>query len=171
VHLPLVAKRRAQVVIWDLQAKMKNLQRAAQPIQGRGAPSGTELVRNSKSVVNSVAIYVTVLTEGTGSDLRLIHDVIKRDNPDGKYVLLIGVVEQVVNTDGSPGAPKASILCAVGDAVQDKVEANKIVQIAAKEIQGTGGGKTQIAMGGGKDVHNIGKALGLGRDAILKSLL
>ncbi|MCK4340021.1 MAG: hypothetical protein KAW87_08555 [Candidatus Cloacimonetes bacterium] len=52
---------------------------------------------------------------------------------------------------------KASLICIVSSNLQERFHAGKIVDKVAEIVGGKGGGKSDMAMAGGKDVKNLDK--------------
>jgi alanyl-tRNA synthetase len=66
-----------------------------------------------------------------------------------------GVVAIIGSTDGKP-----AVVVAVNDEARSKgVSANALVKVAAGVLGGSGGGKDDVAQGGGADSSNVDKAL------------
>src|SRR5579883_1514506 len=54
---------------------------------------------------------------------------------------------------------KVQLVCVVTDDLTKKISAGKIIGEVAKLLGGSGGGRPNMATGGGKDVAKIGEAL------------
>ena len=59
------------------------------------------------------------------------------------------------------------IICSITDDLINSYDANNIVKIAAKYIDGGGGGKKYFAKAGGKKVEPLKEAIANTKDAIL----
>jgi alanyl-tRNA synthetase len=90
--------------------------------------------------------------QGAGAaDVRRLALDVRGRLPDGRP----GVVVVVGGVDGKP-----SVVVAVNDAGQEAgLSANDLVKVAAGALGGSGGGKADVAQGGGVDAAQAGEAL------------
>src|SRR5437868_2513661 len=61
--------------------------------------------------------------------------------------------------DGNTLPPKVTLLAGVGDPSVNNLKAADWIKAVAPVVGGTGGGRPQLAMAGGKDISKINEAL------------
>ena len=124
-----------------LQAQVADLKKAVALGGGPGeAPAAEE--------VNGVAFHAQVLQGVSGKDLRGLID-------EHKARLKSGAVLLIADTDG-----KAAIAAGVTDDLTGRVSAVDLVRAAAEKLGGKGGGgRPDMAQGGGADASNSEQAI------------
>ncbi|HSV41647.1 MAG TPA: alanine--tRNA ligase [Nocardioidaceae bacterium] len=101
--------------------------------------------------VNGTAFVAHHIEGANAGDVRKLALDIRSKLPAGKP----GAVAIVGSTDGKP-----AVVVAVNDEARAKgISANALVKVAAGVLGGSGGGKDDVAQGGGVDVSKIAQAL------------
>ncbi|MGR3662599.1 MAG: alanine--tRNA ligase [Paracoccaceae bacterium] len=126
----------------------KALQNEVTQLRRQLAMSGTESQGAALTEVNGIAFVAQVLSGISGKDLPALID-------DHKSRLGSGVVLLIADTDG-----KASVAVGVTEDLTDKISSVDLVRIAVGELGGKGGGgRADMAQGGGKDVSQSDAAI------------
>jgi alanyl-tRNA synthetase len=119
--------------------------------------AGGELASNAEDV-SGVSFVGHVAVGAGGGDVRTLALDIRNRMPGDRP----GVVAIVGSADG-----KASVVVAVNDAGRTAgLSANELVRAASQVLGGKGGGKDDVAQGGGSDASRAGEALGAVRHAL-----
>ncbi len=172
-NAPLLAKRRALAAVAEFQDRHKKFQKSegAKPASGgadayAGSASANfdaeSLLKQAESV-NGLALIVASVPDASADTLRNTWDWLKRKHPQQNVAVLLA--SQVVETDkdGNKLPPKVNLLAAVGDPHINKLKAGDWIKAVAQVVGGSGGGRPQLAMAGGKDVAKIPDALETGK--------
>lgn len=131
----------------QLIQKNRELQRDLDQLQIKVAnSSGKELVDNVKEV-NGIKLLVAKLDGVDPKNLRTMVDQQKDKIVSG--VVLLGTV-----SDG-----KVGLVCGVTKDLTDRVQAGKILAEVAAKVGGKGGGRPDMAQGGGTQPENLVAAL------------
>jgi len=85
-------------------------------------------------------------------------------------VIVLGQVVPGKTTDGVREPDKVSIIARVSDDLTGKVKAGDIIKEIAPIVGGRGGGKADMAEGGGSEPAKLGEALEASCDVIEKML-
>jgi alanyl-tRNA synthetase len=103
----------------------------------------------SIKVVQGIPVLVTSVTEASMDSLRQMTDAFREKYPSG--IIAVGTVNQ-----GKP-----SIICAVTDDLIQKygINAGELVRTAAVTMEGSGGGRPNMAQAGGKNPGKLAEAL------------
>ncbi|WP_300560833.1 alanine--tRNA ligase [Companilactobacillus sp.] len=105
--------------------------------------------------INGVKVIANVISADDMSTLRQLADKWKSENKSDVLIL------------GAGSGDKANLVVSVNKAAQDKgLKAGDLIKQIAKEIQGGGGGRPDMAQAGGKDPKGLTKALQLAKDII-----
>jgi alanyl-tRNA synthetase len=153
--LPLRARRRAQAVVAELQAKHKAFEKSQK--QSAGASVDTAAV-SAKLLAEAEALGPGQLIVGevpgaNDEQLRGAMDSLRKKSPS--HGILLGAA-----SDG-----KVSFVAAVSDDLIAKgLKAGDWIRETAKVAGGGGGGKPQMAQAGGKDPSKLGDALARARE-------
>jgi alanyl-tRNA synthetase len=160
-------KRKAQGAIAELQGKLKLWQKG-QGVRGQAggpgeAAGGEALLAGAQSVNGSVLIVASV-PNASADTLRNTMDWLKKKHPQGNIALLLASAFSDMDKDGNVLPPKVNLLAAVGDPLIGKIKAGDWIKAIAPLVGGTGGGRPQLAMAGGRDVAKIDEALAAARE-------
>ncbi len=135
---------RAASVIGELRAKDREIE----ALNGKIAASQISSLISGAKNVGSFKV-ITALLKGEGADsLRLMTDMVKDAEPAAVVVI----------ADVSAGKLSFSAACGK-DAVNHGAHAGNIVKAVAKLAGGSGGGRPECAMAGGKEIEKAGEAL------------
>jgi alanyl-tRNA synthetase len=109
-------------------------------------------------------LIVGTVPDANADALRNTMDWLKKKHPQGNIAILLAssIVEN--DKDGNPQPPKANLLAAVGDPLIAKLKAGDWIKAVAPIVGGSGGGRPQLAMAGGKDPSKIAEALAAGKE-------
>ena len=165
-NIPLRLKRRAQAAIADLQTRHKNWQKnegAKGQASGTNASFDAEALLASAESVNGVMLVVASVPDANADALRNTWDWLKKKHPQGNVAAFLASVIVENDKDGNPQPPKVNLLAGVGDPFIGKLKAGDWVKAIAPLVGGSGGGRPQLAMAGGKDVTKIPAALEAGK--------
>ena len=132
--------------IEQTQRRVKDLERALEEARAKVAAAQSGDLAAQARVVNGAKILATRV-QGDGKALRELADKL-RDR------LATGVVAL-----GSEHAGKAVLLVAVTRDLAGRLKAGDLVKEGAKLVGGVGGGKPDLAQGGGPDPSGIDRAL------------
>ncbi|MDN5744634.1 MAG: DHHA1 domain-containing protein, partial [Nocardioidaceae bacterium] len=137
--------------VGDLVDRLKQVEKEMEKVRLQQLLSGGAALAEGAQEVNGVRLVAQRLDGAGGGDVRtLATDVRARlvgDTPAA--VVLIGAAEG-----------KAAIVAALNDAAQTRgLKAGDLVRAAAPFLDGKGGGKPDLAQGGGTDVSRIDEAL------------
>ena len=167
-HISLRTRRRGQGAIANMQAKLKAWQKssagAALNPQSSGLAFDPEALLSSAGNIGGTILVVGSIPEANADTLRNTMDWLKKKHPQGNIAILLAssIVEN--DKDGNPLPPKANLLAAVGDPLLAKLKAGDWIKAVAPLVGGSGGGRPQLAMAGGKDPAKIPEALAAGRE-------
>ncbi len=102
--------------------------------------------------------FLAVTTEV--DDIKALRDTgdALRERLGSGVLLLVGV-----------GADKLSLLAMVSKDLTDRIQAGKLLQAVAETIGGRGGGRPDMAQGGGKDPAKAGEALARARQYVTEA--
>jgi alanyl-tRNA synthetase len=159
-NVPLLARRRAQAAVAELQDKLKKWEKAQKASGGSldVAAIAAGLLANSCNIAGGKLIVAEI--PGANSDqLRSLLDSIRKRQPS--------VAALVVACDAS----KLSFVTAVSeDLIARGLKAGDWVKEAAKITGGGGGGSPQMGQAGGKDPAKLADALAAGKQVALAAI-
>ena len=127
--------------------RQKKLERELESLKAKAAGSATQDLASNARHVGNIAIVAARVDGLDAKALRDSVDMLKQKLPDCVVLLASGV-------DG-----KASLICGVHGAALGKVKAGEIVAHVAAQIDGKGGGRPDMAQGGGVDSPALDAAL------------
>ncbi|HSU66321.1 MAG TPA: alanine--tRNA ligase-related protein, partial [Tepidisphaeraceae bacterium] len=160
--VPLLSKRRGQAAISELQDRYKKWQKQqdaqTDTTGGAGGIDAEGLLKNAEAI-GSAALIVASVPGGTADVLRNTWDWLKRKHPQQQIAVLLASEVVETDKDGNKLPPKVNLLAAVGDPLVGKLKAGDWIKAVAPIVGGSGGGRPQLAMAGGKDVSKIESAL------------
>jgi alanyl-tRNA synthetase len=159
--LPTVAGHEAPDALAELVEKREEALRAANAavaahekeqskaaeadFQRRASAESAELIASAREI-SDIPLLTHQVGEGSAAYLAVLADAIKSR---WQGVAILSAVE--------PG--KISLLCAVAPAFSKKVQAGKIIQAMAPLVGGKGGGRPELAQGGGTQPEGWAAAL------------
>jgi alanyl-tRNA synthetase len=128
-------------------ARTKELEKELAALKGKMAASaGGDLAGQARDVKGVKVLSAKV--EGVeGNELRTLMDQLK--NKLGSAIILLGAAN----------GEKVSLIAGVTSDLIAKVKAGELVNMAAAQVGGKGGGKPDMAQAGGTQPENLGKAL------------
>ncbi len=109
--------------------------------------------------VNGVALIVATVPDASADTLRNTWDWLKKKHPQQNVAALLASRVEETDKDGNKLPPKVSLLAGVGDPFIGKLKAGDWIKAVAPVVGGSGGGRPQLAMAGGKSVEKIAEAL------------
>ncbi|MGC8625335.1 MAG: alanine--tRNA ligase [Phycisphaerae bacterium] len=169
--LPLLTRRRAMYTAAQIQELLKKQQKQRTVTQnGPDLNAAIAMLVDQAQALGDMQLIVGQLPDADVPALRAAMDALKKTlNPVPVAVLLASTI---VETDkkGNLLPPKVNIVAAVSDSLISRISAGDWVKTVAPIVGGTGGGRPQMAMGGGKDVHELAKAMEAARSFALARL-
>ncbi|HLV47942.1 MAG TPA: alanine--tRNA ligase [Aliidiomarina sp.] len=127
--------------------KQKSLERENADLQRKmSVNAGAELAQNP-SLINGVKVVVAEIPGGDAKGLRAMLDDLKTRLGEG--IVLLGVRDEA----------KVSLIAGVTKSLTSKVKAGDLVNKAAAEVGGKGGGRPDMAQAGGNEPQKLGHAL------------
>ncbi|CAC9437395.1 Alanyl-tRNA synthetase [Bathymodiolus heckerae thiotrophic gill symbiont] len=139
----------AQVVekVAQLIEHQKTLEKQLASFQKQLASNqGDDLVSQAQQV-NGIKLLASVVNGVSGKDLRNIADKLK--DKLGSAIIVLAVIN----------GKKVSLVAAVTKDLTDKYQAGKILNYVAQQVGGKGGGRADMAQGGGTNPSKIEEAL------------
>ena len=121
------------------------------------ASAGDELAAQARTIAG-VKVLATKVDGVDGNDLRALLDQLK--NKLGSGIVLVG----------SANAGKVSLIAGVTADLTSKVKAGELLAMAAAQVGGKGGGRPDMAQGGGTQPENLPAALASAYDWVAAKL-
>jgi alanyl-tRNA synthetase len=131
----------------QLLDKQKRLERELESIKAKAAAGATTELAANAAVVGGLKVVAARLPGLDAKGLRDAVDQLKADLGDA--VVLVA----------SAAEGKASLVAGIGGAAAGKVKAGELVAMVAARIGGKGGGRPDMAQGGGSDGPELDAAL------------
>ncbi len=136
-----------ELKVEQIQKLNRELEKQVEQLKARLASSGSTDLSSQVTEINGVKTLVAELEGLESKDLRNTCDQLKNKLGSGIIVLATS------NED------KVSLVAGVTKDLVDKVQAGDLVNTAAAQVGGKGGGRPDMAMAGGTQVENLDKAL------------
>ena len=136
----------------SLKSAQKQLQQAEFEL---AVLENSQLINQAKDIGNiryNAKILIANITKG-GHAIREIADALKQ-----KFVNA-GINSIIILASKDYNSGKANVLVSIDKNLHDIVRANEIASIIAQKLGGKGGGKPDLAQGGGSDIDNLEQAL------------
>jgi alanyl-tRNA synthetase len=150
----VVARIEALVAEQEVQRrKIEKLERSL-----ASAPATGKLMDGATSV-DGVSVLATEVDAPSMDALRYLSDSLRKELTSGVAVLAAKV-------EGRP----QFVAIVSSDLIERGVHAGNLLKRVATEAGGGGGGRPDMAQGGGKDISKIGQALGIVPDAVRQML-
>lgn len=134
----------------SLSIELKTAQKESDALKSEIAKARSADLLSSYKQVGDIRLYVADMGEASAGEVRAACDGAKEKGADA--VALIGARQS------DKGTVSIACMCAP-DAVKKGAHAGNIVREAAKIVGGSGGGKAESAMAGGKDISRLNDAL------------
>ena len=169
--LPLLTRRRALNAAAQVQDMIKK--------QPKSRPSGQaattldvaiDRLAGEAHVLGDVRLIVGQLAGADIPTLRTLVDGLKKKLGSTPFAMLLLSVISETDNQGVLLPPKVNLVAAVSDSLVTKISAGDWVKAVAPIVGGTGGGRPQMAMAGGKDVHQLDKAMDTARTFAIEKL-
>lgn len=125
----------------------KALEKEIASLKGRLAASAGDELAAKAQVVGGAKVLVIEAEGIDGGDLRTLLDQLK--NKLGSSVVLLGTVS----------GEKVSLIAGVTPDLTAKIKAGELLALAAAQVGGKGGGRPDMAQGGGTQPQHLPKAL------------
>ena len=130
--------------------EIRNLHQMVEKFKAKEAAGETDRILFGAHEVGELKVLTATVPEADGARLRQMGDLLREKDP--RVVAVLACVN-----DG-----KITFLCACGkEAVKRGVKAGDIIKQVCAIAGGSGGGKPDSAMGGGKDVLMLDNALAM----------
>ena len=135
--------------------EIKELKRAIEQYRAREAAGDVDRFLFSAHNVNGLKVMTASVPNADAGKLRQMGDMLREKDPT--------VVAVLASVNGD----KPSFLAVCGkEAVAKGIKAGELVKLVCTECGGSGGGKPDSAMGGGKDLLKVDNALALVDDFV-----
>jgi len=144
----LKAKRdNAAQKVAALYTEVKELEKQNTQLKGKLASSaGSDLASQAKDVAGIKVLSASV----EGVDPKALRDTVDQlKNKLGSGVVILA----------APGDEKVALVAGVTKDVTDRVKAGELMQFVATQLGGKGGGRPDMAQGGGTDIAALPKAI------------
>lgn len=144
----LKAKRdNAAQKVAALYAEAKELEKQNTQLKGKLASSaGSDLAGQAKDIAGVKVLSASV----EGVDPKALRDTVDQlKNKLGSGVVILA----------APGDEKVALVAGVTKDVTDRVKAGELMQFVATQLGGKGGGRPDMAQGGGTDIAALPKAI------------
>jgi alanyl-tRNA synthetase len=145
----------------DIVTRLRDAERELERLRGEAVLAGAAGLANSAVDVGGVALVAAEAPTGTSPDdlRKLVLDVRGRliDRP-------------AIVAAASAGGERAFLVVATTEGSRGRgLKAGDLVKAASAELGGSGGGKPDVAQGGGTDVTGVGRALAKVRELVAAS--
>jgi alanyl-tRNA synthetase len=151
---PLLARRRARAAISDLQNRVKKAAKSG----GGAAALDVDALLAKATTFGAGTVLIVEVPDATADTLRQAWEAMRKKSAPTLAAVLATVVNEK-DKEGNALPPKVSVLAGVGDGLIAKLSAGDWIKAIAPVIGGTGGGRPQMAMAGGKDVAKLPELL------------
>ena len=153
-NLPLSAKRKAQQIVAELQAKHHAWEKSQ-----KSSGASIDIAKIASELLASGNVIVAPIEGASDDQLRAVIDSVKKRSPSFAALL--------ASSDGA----KISFVAAVSDDLISRgLRAGDWIRETAKVAGGGGGGRPQMAQAGGKDPSKLEDALKVAREFAKKAL-
>ncbi len=139
----------------ELKGEVDELQKAMRSMERRIAKGEADSLFAGASKIGEISVIVARVSDAPNADfLRHLGDGLK--SRLGEAIILLGSTVEEKPAFLAMATPAAAKLCGAGD----------IVRVTAREAGGGGGGRPELAQGGGSDPARVEAALEVGRHLI-----
>ena len=141
-----------------LQDKFKKVEKELQTLKEKAALQAGNDLAQSAVEIHGVSVIMQQLDGIEAKSLRSMVDSLK-NQLGSAVVVFASVLDEKVN-----------LIVGVTDDLTAKVKAGELVNLMAQQVGGKGGGRPDMAMAGGTQPENIGKALSVWSDWLKANL-
>ena len=141
-----------------LQDKFKKVEKELQTLKEKAALQAGNDLAQSAVEIHGVSVIIQQLDGIEAKSLRSMVDSLK-NQLGSAVVVFASVLDEKVN-----------LIVGVTDDLTAKVKAGELVNLMAQQVGGKGGGRPDMAMAGGTQPENIGKALSVCSDWLKANL-
>ncbi len=128
----------------------KALSKSLQTVQSKLAMAGSQPGTDSQTVVEDIAGTPFMSLRVDGVDVRTLRSTVDQARDKvGEGVVVVGGANE----------GKVTLIVAVSKSLTDRFQAGKLIQAVMPMVGGRGGGKPEMAQGGGTDPEGLDKAL------------
>jgi alanyl-tRNA synthetase len=139
--------------------EIKNLKRAIETFKTKESAGEIDRFLFGARMVSDLRVITATIADADAGKLRQIGDLLRDKEPGVVAVLSSGVGEKI------------TFLAVCGkDAVAKGIKAGDLVKLVCTACGGSGGGKPDSAMGGGKDATKVDNALAMVDDFVQSKL-
>jgi alanyl-tRNA synthetase len=139
--------------VGDMVDKLRAAEKELEKVRVAGLLAQAGTLAAGAQDVGGIAVVATRAPGASGGDVRTLALDVRGRLPQGRP----GVAVVIGDADG-----KVSVVAAVNDAARERgVSANDLVRAVGPLVGGKGGGKADVAQGGGTDASRIDEALAL----------
>lgn len=131
----------------QLVQRTKQLEKELETLKAKLASSAGSDLATSATEINGIKVLASKLEGADGKSLRDTVDQLKNKLAPAAIIL--------ATTDG----PKVTLIAGVTKDLTDKLRAGDLVSHVASQVGGKGGGRPDMAQGGGSQPENLSKAL------------
>ncbi len=169
--LPLLTRRRALHAAAQVQERIKQQQKRQSLSQNSSDMNGTiAMLLDQVQNFGDSKLIVGQISDADIPTLRATVDAVKKKLHPAAIAMLLASTITETDKQGNLLPPKVNFVAAVSDSLINKISAGDWVKTVAPVVGGTGGGRPQMAMAGGKDAHQIEKAMETARDFALQRM-
>ena len=143
--------------VQQLIATSKTLARHQATRRDQDISEKAKALMDKIQIKKGIQILAAVLPEADAGSLRTYCDVLRDRMKSG--IVVLGAKVEVPPAGASPAGERALLLAAVTQDLTSKFSAHEIIQKIAPLIGGKGGGKPDLAQGGGPDTHKLSEAI------------
>lgn len=131
----------------QLLEKMRSQEKLLLQFQQKMSHSRVDDLIATATSVQDIQVIATTIPEATMDALRQLVDQLKQKLPQSVIVL------------ATISAGKAQLIAGVSKACQTQIQANSLVSFIAQQLGGKGGGRVDLAQGGGDQIKQLEPAL------------
>ena len=169
--LPLITRRRALQAAAQVQERVKQQQKKEALSRTNTDINGTiAMLLDQARRMGECQVIIGQLPDADVPTLRAAVDGVKKKLHPAPVALFLASTITETDKQGNLLPPKVNLVAAVSDSLIQKISAGDWVKAVAPIIGGTGGGRPQMAMAGGKDVHLLEKAMESARSFALERM-
>ena len=152
--------------VFDLVERLRGAEKEIEKYRVGEVLAGAGSLAAGAQDVAGVHVVAERVEGASGGDARTLALDVRGRLPVGQAGAVV-----VIGTTGNGADTKVSVVAAVNDEARARgVSANALVGAIGPLVGGRGGGKDDVAQGGGSDASRIDEALGLVRDEVARAV-